>query len=95
MVTFDPYDERYEPVSASCTDSELTVVLKDGRHISAPLWWYPTLHRATPEQRANYEIMPLGIHWPDIDEDISVRGLMLGNKAPNAVPPVKVPEPAE
>jgi len=62
------------------TDDELTVVLADGRRISAPLAWFPRLLRATPEQRANWELLGdgEGIHWPDADEDLSVSGLLRG-----------------
>ena len=95
MDIFNPYDERNEPVGVVCSDTELTVTLRDGRRITVPLWWYPTLLHATDRERADCELMPLGIHWPKIDEDISVRGLMLGNKAPDAIAPTRAPEPVE
>jgi uncharacterized protein DUF2442 len=60
--------------------TELVVTLYDGRRIATPLDWYPRLARATPEQRAHYEIMPMGIHWPDVDEDLSVSGMFKGNR---------------
>jgi hypothetical protein len=62
------------------TEDELCVVLVDGRRISAPLAWFPRLLRATPAQRANYEFLGegLGIHWPEVDEDLSVAGLLQG-----------------
>jgi hypothetical protein len=62
------------------TDDELTVVLADGRRISAPLAWFPRLLRATPEQRADWELLGdgEGIHWPRVDEDLSVSGLLRG-----------------
>jgi Protein of unknown function (DUF2442) len=63
------------------TPTELVVTLADGRRIATPLEWYPRLKSASPEQRANFEIMPLGIHWPDIDEDLSVAGMLKGNRA--------------
>ena len=63
---------------AEFTATELVVTLVDGRKIATPLDWYPRLKSATPGQRANYEIMPMGIHWPDLDEDISVENLILG-----------------
>jgi hypothetical protein len=75
--------------SARCTDRDLVVVLTDGRTVTAPLWWYPRLLRATPEQRANFEVGRFGIHWPEIDEDIELAGLLLGAKAPDAKPPVE------
>ncbi len=56
------------------------VLLMDGRIISVPLMWFPLLREATPEQRGHYEIGGGGIslHWPDIDEDLSIAGLMAG-----------------
>lgn len=56
------------------TSTELVVTLADGRRIATPLEWYPRLKRATVAQRANFEIMPMGIHWPDLDEDLSIAG---------------------
>jgi Protein of unknown function (DUF2442) len=69
-----------------CSQSELIVTLKDGRRISAPLWWLPRLLTATPEQRATWKIMPFGdaIEWPEIDEHVSVKGLLRGKPAPGA-----------
>lgn len=83
----DELDPKNEPIAAWCDLSELHVRLKDGRHLSTPLWWYPRLLNAAPAQRNNVELSFIGIHWPDIDEDISVRGLLLGVKAPDAVEP--------
>ena len=62
----------------------LEIELKDGRIISAPLSWFPRLEHASPEQRAKWELSAagLGIHWPEIDEDLSVEGLLRGQKAP-------------
>ena len=59
----------------------LTVELEDARTVSVPLVWYPRLSYATPEERNNWEIIGrgYGIHWPDLDEDISVKGLLIGN----------------
>jgi Protein of unknown function (DUF2442) len=74
--------------SVRCTAHDLVVALKDGRTITAPLWWYPRLLRAAPEQRAQFEIGRFGIHWPEIDEDIELAGLLVGAKAPSAKPPV-------
>ncbi len=66
------------------TEHELSVALMDGRTISVPLAWYPRLANATPEQRANWELAGAGygIHWPDVDEDLSTEGLLLGIPAP-------------
>lgn len=63
---------------------KLVVELMDGRIITAPVMWYPRLLNATPEQRANWEPSGggYGIHWPDVDEDLSVEGLMRGAPSP-------------
>jgi len=57
---------------------QLIVTLVDGRRVSAPLAWFPRLLRATPKQRANWRLIGrgVGIHWDDVDEDISVRSLL-------------------
>ena len=61
------------------THDTLTVDLTDGRTISAPIVWYPRLAYATPEERNKWEIgSGIGIHWPDLDEDISVENLLRG-----------------
>jgi len=62
------------------TDDALTVQLSDGRSISAPLVWYPRLLHGTESERNKWEFNGggTGIHWPDVDEDISVEGLILG-----------------
>jgi len=64
----------------------LTVDLTDGRTVSVPLAWYPRLFKATPQQRANWQIAGggHGIHWPDIDEDLSAEGLLRGAPAPRS-----------
>lgn len=67
-----------------CTMERLVVDLEDGREISVPLRWYPRLAKASPEQRSNWHKAGAGygIHWPDLDEDLSVEGLLLGLPAP-------------
>ncbi len=64
----------------------LSVDLADGRTITVPLSWYPRLSSATPAQRANWETCGAGygIHWPDVDEDLSTEGLLRGAPAPRA-----------
>lgn len=66
--------------SVNCTDQELIVFLADGRNISVPIVWFPRLAKANTQQRADYQILGdgEGIHWPQIDEDISVFGLIAG-----------------
>ena len=63
------------------TKDEMIVALVDGRKVSVPLKWFPRLTNATPSQLKNYEFLDdgEGIHWPDLDEDLSVKGLLLGN----------------
>jgi hypothetical protein len=82
-------DERVLDVAFS--DDALSVSLRDGRVISVPLVWYPRLLNATPAQRKNWEIAGggYGIHWPDVDEDLSTEGLLRGAKAPRAQAPAK------
>lgn len=66
------------------TEDTITAYLVDGRVISVPLAWSWRLSEATPGQRANYEIIGdgEGVHWPDIDEDISAEGMLYGVPAP-------------
>jgi hypothetical protein len=75
-------DERVADVRL--TEDELRVTLMDGRTISAPLAWYPRLLHATAKQRRNWRKCGAGygIHWPDIDEDLSTEGLLRGAPAP-------------
>ncbi|HFB65755.1 MAG TPA: DUF2442 domain-containing protein [Aeromonadales bacterium] len=66
--------------SVKCTEDVLSVDLLDGRTITVPTAWFPTLSKATQTQRENWEILGdgEGIHWPEIDEDLSVSGLLAG-----------------
>lgn len=65
-------------------EDELSVRLMDGRTISVPLVWYPRLLGATAEQRRNWRIVGggYGLHWPDVDEDLSTEGMLRGAPAP-------------
>ena len=69
------------PRAVEFTAGELVVTLQDGRKIATPLDWYPRLQRASAEQRANFELMPMGIHWPDVDEDLSIVGMLKGRRS--------------
>ncbi len=69
------------PRSVEFTADELVVTLADGRKIATPLDWYPRLMKATAAQRTNFEIMPMGIHWPDIDEDLGIVGMLKGRRS--------------
>lgn len=66
-----------------CTDENLEVLLRDGRKISAPLTWFPRLLAAFAEDRAAWKVSAAGhgIHWPKIDEDLSIAGLLRGERA--------------
>lgn len=65
-------------------DERMSVDMADGRTITVPLSWYPRLERATPSERANWRVAGggFGIHWPDLDEDLSTAGLLRGAPAP-------------
>mgnify|MGYP001599997985 CR=1 FL=1 len=75
------------PVAAFCDPENLVVRLQDGRVIVTPLWWYPRLLAATPAQCNALTLSRSGVHWDEIDEDLSVAGMLGGSKAPGAVPP--------
>jgi hypothetical protein len=78
-------------LNVAFSDDALSVSLRDGRVISVPLVWYPRLLNATIAQRENWEIAGggYGIHWPEVDEDLSTEGLLRGAKAPRAQAPAK------
>lgn len=83
MATSEPRaGERI--VEVRLDDDMLSVRLADGRIVSVPLVWYPRLLRATPEQREKWVLSAsgYGIHWPDLDEDLSAGGLIRGAPAP-------------
>jgi Protein of unknown function (DUF2442) len=65
-------------IDVDCAKDSLRVVLADGREIAAPLVWFPRLQNATPEERKNWRLIGggMGIHWEDIDEDISIESLL-------------------
>ena len=69
-----------EAETIAVSEDTLTAELADGRTISVPLAWYPRLVHATPEERNNWQLIGggQGIHWPDLDEDLSVEGLLAG-----------------
>ena len=79
--------EDSRPVEVRCDAHHLNVTLADGRMLSAPLWWYPRLFKAAASSRAVVELLPMGIHWPQIDEDISIASMLRGEKAPGAKHP--------
>ena len=77
-TTFDLLDADPVATDVEITDTMLRLILSDGRELSVPLAWFPRLRDASPTQRANCEPIGRGhgLHWPDVDEDISVRALM-------------------
>jgi Protein of unknown function (DUF2442) len=79
-------DERVANVEF--TDDVLSVALMDGRTISVPLVWYPRLLNASKKERQNWQVSSggYGIHWPDVDEDLSTEGLLRGAPAPRQPP---------
>ena len=70
--------------TVALTEHDLVVGLMDGRTISVPLAWYPRLSEGSPDQRAHWEICGggYGIHWPDLDEDLSIEGMLHGEPVP-------------
>ncbi|MCZ6634517.1 MAG: DUF2442 domain-containing protein [bacterium] len=70
-------------VNVKVTNDTLSVDLEDGPTISVPIDWYPRLLHGTPAECANFQIggAGYGIHWPDLDEDIGIEGLLLGKKS--------------
>ena len=66
------------PGSVAFSADELVVTLADGRKIAAPLAWYPRLRDASAAARGRLELMPMGIHWPELDEDLGVAGMLRG-----------------
>lgn len=83
MRTFEP--KAGEKIKAVHLDEDtITVDLADGRTLSTPLAWYPRLLHASPDQRNNFVISGggFGVHWPDVDEDLSVQGMLAGAAAP-------------
>ena len=70
-------------LDVQCSEDALCVDLADGRSLSVPLAWFPKLLHATPEQRQRWELAGagFGIHWPELDEDLSSEGLLRGAPA--------------
>ncbi len=82
MNTSVQHDEP-RAIDITATDDALTVRLSDGRVISTPIVWYPRLLHATPSQLQHWQLLGGGIsiHWPDLDEDLSVQGMLHGRPA--------------
>ena len=80
MTTSSPATEAPAAKRVRVTDEALIVELQDGRSVSVPLHWYPRLAEGRPSERRQWQLIGpgIGIHWPALDEDISVEGLLLG-----------------
>lgn len=77
-MTFSAIDVQPIAVDVSCNSEKLLVELADGREIAVPLHWYPKLQDAAPKDRNNWQLIGggLGIHWEDLDEDVSVESML-------------------
>ena len=95
MTSTPDEDNRLQTLQFS--DEDMTLVFRDGRRMTVPLWKYPRLQQATRTQRETWLIIGpgRGIHWPEIDEDLSVAGILEGRTAPGAVPPARTRQPAD
>jgi hypothetical protein len=80
-VVIDLQNIHIEDIDVS--EDTLTVDLSDGRSLQVPIAWYPRLYHGTPSERKNWRLIGqgVGIHWPALDEDVSVEGLLLGRKS--------------
>lgn len=92
IVISDEIWEECEPVAARCWQDELIVTLANGMRVATPLWWYPRQAQATAADRDVIELSPSGVHWPRLDEDLSIAGMLEGRKAPGAKPPAEAAE---
>ncbi len=83
MITLILDSASLRATAAQVTTDSLTVELADGRSISVPLAWYPRLFHGTPEERGSFRFIAggEGIHWPALDEDISIEGIVAGRPA--------------
>jgi hypothetical protein len=91
MTSSADVEKRNQIADVRFDRERMHVLLRDGREISVPLWWYPRLLNATRDQREGWEITPFGdaLHWEEIDEDLDVQGFLIGAKAPDAKAPVE------
>lgn len=92
MDSSETYTESERPVEAWCDPTHLHVRLADDRELVTPLWWYPRLLAASAGQRNNVHLMLDGVHWPDVDEDLSINGMLRGWKYPKAIKPALAAE---
>ena len=83
MTSLAVEDQEPRAQEITITGDSLSVDLMDGRTIIVPIVWYPRLWHGTPEERNNFEIIGDGtlLHWPDLDEDLSVDGILAGRRS--------------
>ena len=81
MSTLEIDVSDLRPVAVAFTADDLVVTLADGRKIVTPLEWYPRLRDAGLSGRGNFELMPMGVHWPELDEDLGIAGMQRGRHA--------------
>jgi len=91
MSTFKDELENAQAIGLALTDDELRVALADGRIISVPLLWFPRLVHGTTKERKNWRFIGKGsgIHWPELDEDVSIAGLLAGHPSTESQPSLK------
>jgi hypothetical protein len=80
-MTISELEKAIQATDVKVSADTLSVDLEDGRTISVPLDWYPRLVHGSARERSNWEIGRFGIHWPDLDEDISIAGLLAGRQS--------------
>ena len=82
-MSFSGINKPLVVLDLSFTDEQICLVLEDQREIRVPLSFYPKLEKAKPEQRANFKFIGegTGIHWPDLDEDLSVESIVEGRRS--------------
>lgn len=89
MSTLTLHKTTSEPITARCDDATLSVDLADGRTITVPLAWFPRLLHGTPAERAKFELGAWGVHWPDLNEDMPVEGLLNGERSGESLKSIK------
>jgi hypothetical protein len=77
-MSISPKGHEVRATSVRFDEDQMWVALDDGRTLGIPLAWFPRLFHGTPAQRAEVRIGPSGLHWEELDEDISIRGLLAG-----------------
>ncbi|MBI5668241.1 MAG: DUF2442 domain-containing protein [Chloroflexi bacterium] len=71
--------QNSHPVSLRFEDNRIWITLNDARVIGAPLDWFPWLANAAPEKKSHYELHPLSVYWPDLDDGLDIEALLTGN----------------